>query len=551
MHSSNPQGSLLKMSKVPSREQQNAIDYLGNEVITARPGSGKTFTIARMICLESERLLSYQGIIAISFTNEASNELAERCRQQGVRSVKSFFGTIDKFCLGEIIAPFASRLTGSACNLKIISEESTEKSTALLCKELDNPNPDLRLSAAVSLLSDGRLPVTALGKLALEILKTSRDANRYLKARYTSIYVDEYQDCGADQHGLFMHLASLDIRAVAVGDIDQAMFGFADKRSEYLIRLLNDSRFKHFDLTKNYRCHQSIIDYSLRLLGHTEQQSAMQDCRVFRVDIVGDESAIATAIETYVPRIREKYSVAHNSDIALLVRSNATLVRYKNSLNIPLKVFEDTPLSKGIGPWRRLFRDLLCVYYSRDRYSGDILYKYLGAHAKPEIIAHGFELLNRFLNLSELELGADVDLACDIARICIPENQEDIQDDIVAYKATTEDLNLLRAGFRPAQPQEINLLTYHKAKGLEFDIVFCLECYEYIMPPYKYSEATYDAYGEMLAAHYVGITRARKACYIPIGTIRHTARGETRDASASEFLTKNGLAKMRWNVRWK
>ena len=46
-------------------------------------------------------------------------------------------------------------------------------------------------------------------------------------------------------------------------------------------------------------------------------------------------------------------------------------------------------------------------------------------------------------------------------------------EDIEAYCSTVKDVDILRRGFRPAQSDEINVLTYHKAKGLEFDIVFC------------------------------------------------------------------------------
>ena len=59
----------------PTAEQQEIINAQGNIVITARPGSGKTFTIVEKIKLISESLLDYQGVVAISFTKKASQEL--------------------------------------------------------------------------------------------------------------------------------------------------------------------------------------------------------------------------------------------------------------------------------------------------------------------------------------------------------------------------------------------------------------------------------------------------------------------------------------------
>ena len=37
------------MTKEPTQEQQNIIDYPGNTVVTAKPGSGKTYTVVEKI----------------------------------------------------------------------------------------------------------------------------------------------------------------------------------------------------------------------------------------------------------------------------------------------------------------------------------------------------------------------------------------------------------------------------------------------------------------------------------------------------------------------
>ena len=60
-----------------SEEQKRIIQDKNNIVVTARPGSGKTYTIVEKIQLILEELYNYQGIIAISFTNKASEEIAE------------------------------------------------------------------------------------------------------------------------------------------------------------------------------------------------------------------------------------------------------------------------------------------------------------------------------------------------------------------------------------------------------------------------------------------------------------------------------------------
>lgn len=47
------------------------------------------------------------------FTNKASDELKRRCKQRCADTKQSFFGTIDKFYISQIIIPFSSHVTGN------------------------------------------------------------------------------------------------------------------------------------------------------------------------------------------------------------------------------------------------------------------------------------------------------------------------------------------------------------------------------------------------------------------------------------------------------
>ena len=71
--------------KEPTDEQRDIIAEKGNVVVTARPGSGKTFTIVEKIYQISQDLYDYQGVIAISFTKKASRELEMRSKNRGVQ----------------------------------------------------------------------------------------------------------------------------------------------------------------------------------------------------------------------------------------------------------------------------------------------------------------------------------------------------------------------------------------------------------------------------------------------------------------------------------
>lgn len=533
------------MSNNPTREQQAAIEHLGNAVVTARPGSGKTFTLVRMIAREASDLLSYQGIIAISYTNKASDELEERCDSFGVNRASSFFGTIDKFCISEIISPFISHISGRSADFKIIENNDCSEWSQLAKLPLyDN---DVRAFLRESLLA-GSIPIGAIGPAALYILDTVPQARIYISSRYTSVFIDEYQDCGLCQHLIFKKLISCGLRGVVVGDIDQAIFRFADKSPDYLIELIRKEGFQHFKLTRNHRCDDSIQAYSLALLKIPSEPIDRLDRRVFAIHVQGDETALAKGIAANIDAIMKKYDVDCRSKVALIGAGNATLDLFSAKIGIPSKQYVNTPLDSGFSKWRHVFSGLLASYYDGAHFSGDFIDRYLSNESKRSVRNQGLELLDKFFSLSEDELANSSDLAISIARICEPDTEK--EGDVEAYQNTIKDLHLLRGGFRPAQQNEINILSYHKAKGLEFDIVFCLETYQFIMPPYKYDEQLYDAYGQALAMHYVGLTRAKKACYIMLGSQRHNARGEIKDAYPSEFLNFPGLRELRIENQW-
>src|SRR5688572_1120505 len=96
----------------PTKQQELIIDAPGSLVIVANPGSGKTFVISEKIKLILPTLIEFKGVIAISYTNRASTELKNRSLKNGINPKASFFGTIDKFCISQIIVPFAKQLFG-------------------------------------------------------------------------------------------------------------------------------------------------------------------------------------------------------------------------------------------------------------------------------------------------------------------------------------------------------------------------------------------------------------------------------------------------------
>lgn len=55
-------GVILLMIKEPTEEQAKILSHEGNIVVTARPGSGKTYTVVEKIRIVLEKLPDYKGM---------------------------------------------------------------------------------------------------------------------------------------------------------------------------------------------------------------------------------------------------------------------------------------------------------------------------------------------------------------------------------------------------------------------------------------------------------------------------------------------------------
>ena len=205
-----------------------------------------------MIARESVDLLSFQGVIALSYTNKASEELRKRCERIGVKKQKSFFGTVDSFCLSQIIIPFAPQIINRPLNLKVAEDNNFNYGQ---WKELPE---ECRRDFILKSFEVESIQVDIIGAAALLVLEMVPQARIFIKARYTSIFIDEYQDCDYYQHQLMKTLMSYGLRSVAIGDIDQSIFQYNDSSPNYLRELISSEKYEHFVINENYIC---LFDY--------------------------------------------------------------------------------------------------------------------------------------------------------------------------------------------------------------------------------------------------------------------------------------------------
>lgn len=521
----------------PTPQQQAAIDCQDSIVITACPGSGKTTVMTEKIRLVTASQPAHKGVIAITFTRKASEELKKRCKKNSHDTKLSFFGTIDSFCLKEIIVPFLGRIWGGKpSNCKIIKRLETHHRGCLSQDYTSPTERDLYSDDGFQkLYNDGIFWMSSFSALSLFILNNSISAQRYLKARYSHVFIDEYQDSSEAQHELFIKLHQLGLVATAVGDIDQSIYRFRGSQPGLLLELTRDTvNFRHFKLSLNHRCHPSIINYSSRILEPSCNLIPHEDdIRIYRRRLNGNLITAANQITSWITGWLESGQIKRACDVAVLAKKEISLRDFASGLGVNYRLYKDTPLNDiGTEP-SDIYSDLLLYKHGAILTAQDIIDKYSTQLAGENIAA-----LRR--RLKEIRIAQNVNNFLEncnsFIRLLGYSNVEAEND---AVRALWDNQSLIKL-FMPVTDDEIQLMTLHKSKGLEFKIVLHLDMEEWSfphrIPGVNRSDINYPSLEEDTNLHYVGITRAEEYCILVQTKMRRNANGDYTPSSPSYFL---------------
>ncbi|EGR1974761.1 ATP-dependent helicase [Vibrio parahaemolyticus] len=521
----------------PTLQQQAAIDCYDSIVITACPGSGKTTVMKEKIRGITPNLPSHKGVIAITFTKKASEELKKRCKENAHDTKLSFFGTIDSFCLKELILPFLGRVwDGTPSDCKIIKKLDSHQQL-YLSRTYSSPTcDDLSSDDGFKALYDaGILWMSSFAALSLLVLNNSVSAQRYIRARYSHVFIDEYQDSSQAQHELFMKIKELGLIATAVGDIDQSIYQFRGSQPKFLLALTKDNaNFQHFELDLNHRCHPSIVNYASRLLNPAYKLIAHEDdIHVFRRLITGSLKNAAEHISPWIGDWVKKSTINSASDVAILAKKEVSLREFATGLTHNHRLYTDTPLN-GIGTeCADVYLDLLSYKFGAIPTAQDVIEKYFSQLPEKNLVSMRKQLKTI---RAEPELETFIE-KCNSALDLIGLDEFEAENDAVRIIWNNDTLVKL---FKPIAEDEVQLMTLHKSKGLEFKIIFHLDMEEWSfphrVPGANWDDINYPSLAEDTNLHYVGITRAELCCVLIRTTLRKNAKGNYVDSRPSYFL---------------
>lgn len=541
----------------PTDIQRDIICNPGNTVVLASPGSGKTFIMSEKIrrILEGGDLPDYQGVIALSYTRKASANLKRRTLTKGTNSGNSYFGTIDSFCLTQIVLPFGKYVFGNSLREVVpLFVQDLKEDRKIDFEWIDKFHPEYESIETATwdnlkqLYVDGYVLIESLELLALHIIRHSIACRRYLSARYCYVFIDEYQDADCYTDGVFRELIGMGMIGVAVGDANQSIFGFSHKVSKYLKNLRNEPSFTYYAINENHRCSVPIINYSNRLLDRNSTILTTDKEGVYLLHIDGAEERAAEVISACISELCNQHCERTLSDIAVLVRNSRTLQILDESLTIPHRVLETTILEMDMNLRSRLYSQLLTYYFDSKMPFLQVIDEYVDYGNLPLSIRQRLlELEHRVKEVPEDNIMSLCEPFVAIANLLLPHSKDSGPNAKLEIVLANEKLYSM---YRPINDNEIVLMTLHKSKGLEFEIVFHMNLNEWELPNQKvenrdFNNPIYYDFEQDLNLHYVGITRAKSQCFLITTSYRTNKNGETKRTKPSVFLNMNCLESLR------
>ena len=532
-----------------THDQKAAISSNSNMVITACPGSGKTTVVAEKIRNEVKYLPPYRGVIGITFTVKASKELKKRCKKNACDTKMSFFGTIDHFCLSEIIHPFLARvLDRKNHQLECIKFDDIPPNVIEKLNVIPNYSGDINSTLfkhfeddICTLFDHGFILLELLGVIANHVITDSHACQRYIAAKYSSVYIDEYQDSSDPQHALFLKLLELGLVGVAVGDVQQSIYAWRGSEPEFIKELTNNPDvFEHHIVNINHRCHPSITNYSNRLYDAECDLLPTNDIRVYRRRYTGSQVDVTEKINESIKLALQNNLVESYSQIGILVRNNISLEFLSNGLNIPFRIFDEDPLAVRNTKVCSLFSQLLRFRFDAHHRLNDVV-EYIQTFTT--ISKNNLAKLRKIISTvndkiqDELSLKI-IDITSQVLDIDISVSDKELINTICL------ESKLLKH-YSPIDENEVQVMTLHKSKGLEFELVYHLDLYDWIHPKRKFVrdcfDVIYDNWEQELNLHFVGITRAKNYCVLVTSTSRLNRDYETKTGNPSQFFSLPGL----------
>jgi DNA helicase II / ATP-dependent DNA helicase PcrA len=292
-------------------QQREAVETTdGPVLILAGAGSGKTRVITYRIAYLIERMgVMPESILAVTFTNKASSEMAERVDKLvgGLSVAKPVISTFHSFCVRvlrrdiealripstvpgqppigltknfviydesdqqQVVKGIMRRLGLDDKQLtprNVLSRISWAKNHMLDPQEIYLQSADPKTERIAHIFEEYRKELLKANAMdfddllleAMRLLKSVAAVREYYNRRFQYLLVDEYQDTNRPQYELMRLLAGAGHNVCAVGDEDQSIYSWRGADIRNILEFERDfPEAKIVRLEENYRSTQNIL----------------------------------------------------------------------------------------------------------------------------------------------------------------------------------------------------------------------------------------------------------------------------------------------------
>jgi DNA helicase-2/ATP-dependent DNA helicase PcrA len=297
--------------------QREAVEAVhGPVLILAGAGSGKTRVITyRIVHLIEDVGVQPDSILAVTFTNKAAAEMAERVDQLlGGRSLaKPLISTFHSFCVRVLRRDIETLNVGASGYKKdfAIYDESDQQSVVkAVMKRLGLDDKQTKPSAILGriswaknhMLNPEEMYLQSADQLAekvahiyeeyrkelrkanaldfddllletVRLLGSSAQVRERYQRRYQYLLIDEYQDTNRPQYELIKLLAGPEHNVCVVGDEDQSIYSWRGADIRNILEFEKDfPEAQVIRLEQNYRSTQNILEAASAVVSHNVQR---------------------------------------------------------------------------------------------------------------------------------------------------------------------------------------------------------------------------------------------------------------------------------------
>jgi superfamily I DNA/RNA helicase len=451
-------------------------------LIVAGPGTGKTLTIVRRIAWLIHQGVRPEHILAVTFTNRAAREMRERAEAILGAAGRIFIGTLHLFGLRvmkeALSAQFSlvsreeqtevlkSLLKGSAKKARQAGERISRIKNRL--EEAGGEAQEIHKAYQSYLSQNHAVDFDDLILTPIELLKSASPAG--YSSRFSHIMVDEYQDINPAQYEFLRLIAQNGANFCAIGDSDQAVYGFRGADAAAFLSFGRDFRdAKTITLTQNYRSTGTVLSASNSLIRYNQRRIVKE------VTACRDAGGLISVVSAPDER----------SEAEFIIREIET--RIGGTSHHQMRSAGSARDEAG----ESCFSDFAVIYRTNAQ-----------ARAIEEVFIDSgipYQVIGRKTSLQSKERGETVawlmSLTCPDATA-------------VAESDPSEARLLTAADYFDPRANAVTLTTMHTAKGLEFAVVFIAGC-EDGMVPFTLNRDEADIEEER-RLFYVAMTRAKR-----------------------------------------